>query len=134
MVLVGVKKLARIKVRGIVQGVGFRPFVFRLAHDYNLKGWVRNTSGSVEIEVEGDQGEAEEPGRELLLSTEHGAPPRRPEAAAPSSLIFRGSGQLVAISILRAQGPRSFSSGVYSTASSMRRVSKRTPRRSAWKK
>ncbi|MFC1937770.1 carbamoyltransferase HypF [Chloroflexota bacterium] len=52
--LVGTTKSAHIKVRGIVQGVGFRPFIYRLAGKYNLKGWVRNTSGNVEIEVEGD--------------------------------------------------------------------------------
>ncbi len=51
--LVGEKKLAKISVRGVVQGVGFRPFVYRLAQDYSLKGWVRNTSGNVQIEVEG---------------------------------------------------------------------------------
>ncbi len=55
MVLVRAKKLAKIKVCGVVQGVGFRPFVYRLAHEHNLKGWVRNTSGSVEIEVEGNE-------------------------------------------------------------------------------
>jgi len=55
MVQVRVGKLARIKVRGVVQGVGFRPFVYRLAQEHNLKGWVRNTSGSVEIEVEGGE-------------------------------------------------------------------------------
>ena len=48
-------RLARVTVKGVVQGVGFRPFVYRLAHHHNLKGWVRNTSGSVEIEVEGDE-------------------------------------------------------------------------------
>ncbi len=47
-------KLARISVRGIVQGVGFRPFVYRLAQEHGLSGWVRNTSGNVEIEVEGE--------------------------------------------------------------------------------
>jgi hydrogenase maturation protein HypF len=57
MVLTRVGRLARITVRGVVQGVGFRPFVYRLAHEYALKGWVRNTSGSVDIEVEGN-GEA----------------------------------------------------------------------------
>jgi hydrogenase maturation protein HypF len=46
-------KSIRVSVQGIVQGVGFRPFVYRLAKIHNLKGWVRNTSGSVEIEVEG---------------------------------------------------------------------------------
>jgi hydrogenase maturation protein HypF len=50
-------KLAEIKVQGIVQGVGFRPYVFRLAQEHNLTGWVRNTSGSVEIEVEGSAGD-----------------------------------------------------------------------------
>jgi len=55
MMLVRVKKLAKIKVRGVVQGVGFRPFVYRLACEHNLKGWVRNTSGNVAIEVEGNE-------------------------------------------------------------------------------
>jgi len=55
MVLVRVKKLARVKVRGVVQGVGFRPFVYRLAREHNLNGWVRNTSANVAIEVEGDE-------------------------------------------------------------------------------
>lgn len=45
----------RIKVYGVVQGVGFRPFVYRLAKKYELKGWVLNTSSSVEIEVEGEK-------------------------------------------------------------------------------
>jgi len=42
-----------ISVRGVVQGVGFRPFVYRLAHEHGLAGWVLNHSGGVEIEVEG---------------------------------------------------------------------------------
>ncbi len=53
--LVKTRKLAKIKVWGVVQGVGFRPFIYRLAHEHNLTGWVRNTSGSVEIDVEGDE-------------------------------------------------------------------------------
>jgi len=48
-------KAMRISVRGVVQGVGFRPFVYKLAHEYSLTGWVRNTSGNVEIEVEGKE-------------------------------------------------------------------------------
>ncbi len=43
-----------IRVNGLVQGVGFRPFVYRLAKGYRLTGWVRNTSRGVEIEAEGD--------------------------------------------------------------------------------
>ncbi|NWF77734.1 MAG: carbamoyltransferase HypF [Chloroflexi bacterium] len=46
-------KLASISVRGVVQGVGFRPFVYGLAVKHNLKGWVYNTSEDVRIEVEG---------------------------------------------------------------------------------
>ncbi len=38
---------------GRVQGVGFRPFVYRLAHSFELTGWVRNDSGAVEIHAEG---------------------------------------------------------------------------------
>lgn len=48
--------LAHIKVNGIVQGVGFRPFVYRLAKKLNLKGYVLNLGDAgVEIEVEGDK-------------------------------------------------------------------------------
>ena len=43
-----------ITVRGVVQGVGFRPFVHRLASRFGLAGWVENTPGSVVIHVEGD--------------------------------------------------------------------------------
>ncbi len=43
----------RLQVRGAVQGVGFRPFVYRLAREMGLDGWVRNDSHGVEIEVEG---------------------------------------------------------------------------------
>ena len=43
----------RMQVRGVVQGVGFRPFVFRLARRLDLAGWVRNTSWGVELEVQG---------------------------------------------------------------------------------
>ncbi|AGG06889.1 MULTISPECIES: carbamoyltransferase HypF [Dehalococcoides] len=38
---------------GVVQGVGFRPFVYQLAAKHRLNGWVRNTSAGVEIEAEG---------------------------------------------------------------------------------
>ena len=46
---------AQIRVSGQVQGVGFRPFVFKLAHELGLTGWVRNDSEGVEIAVEGEQ-------------------------------------------------------------------------------
>ena len=43
----------RLRIRGAVQGVGFRPFVYRLARELALAGWVRNDSHGVEVEVEG---------------------------------------------------------------------------------
>ncbi len=42
-----------VEIRGIVQGVGFRPFLNRLAEKYGVTGWARNTSGGVEAELEG---------------------------------------------------------------------------------
>ena len=43
----------RLTISGIVQGVGFRPFLHRLANRLELGGWVRNTAGGVELELEG---------------------------------------------------------------------------------
>jgi hydrogenase maturation protein HypF len=45
----------RVRVRGIVQGVGYRPFVWRLAHELGIAGWVRNDAQGVEIAAEGAQ-------------------------------------------------------------------------------
>ena len=47
-------KRAGIRVAGIVQGVGFRPFVYRLAQQYKLNGFVLNDEKGVWIEVEGE--------------------------------------------------------------------------------
>ena len=49
----------KIHIRGIVQGVGFRPFVYNLAQRMGLHGFVLNSSAGVTIEVEGNQGELE---------------------------------------------------------------------------
>ena len=43
----------KISVRGVVQGVGFRPFIYRLATELGLNGWVLNSAQGVFIEVEG---------------------------------------------------------------------------------
>jgi len=43
----------RIDIAGRVQGVGFRPFVYRLAEEHRLAGWVNNSPSGVHIEVEG---------------------------------------------------------------------------------
>ncbi|MBI3170078.1 MAG: carbamoyltransferase HypF [Chloroflexi bacterium] len=60
-----------ISVTGVVQGVGFRPFVFGLAKRLDLRGWVRNTSGGVEIVVQGQISKVES----LIHSLETEAPP-----------------------------------------------------------
>ena len=65
------RALLRIDVRGIVQGVGFRPFIHRLVERHGLTGWVRNSSEGAELELEG-------PGEELaafLRELETEAPP-----------------------------------------------------------
>ncbi len=50
----------KILVRGIVQGVGFRPFVYNLAQRFRLAGFVLNSSAGVTIEVEGDAARIEQ--------------------------------------------------------------------------
>jgi hydrogenase maturation protein HypF len=44
-----------VTITGVVQGVGFRPFVYNLATESSLAGWVLNHSGGVELEVEGPE-------------------------------------------------------------------------------
>lgn len=70
----------RVSVRGAVQGVGFRPFVFRLAQTLNLAGWVTNSTSGVFIEVEAERPrleafldalQREKPPRAFIQSLEH---------------------------------------------------------------
>src|SRR5205085_10733539 len=49
-----VRERRAVAVRGIVQGVAFRPFIYALARRHGLAGWVRNDAEGVHIEVEGD--------------------------------------------------------------------------------
>ncbi len=55
----------RLSIRGIVQGVGFRPFIHKLVREWGLKGVIRNTSSGVELELEGERAELERFAREL---------------------------------------------------------------------
>ena len=70
----------KVLIGGAVQGVGFRPFVFRLAQELSLKGWVNNNSQGVWIEIEGAQDvlnmflqrlESEKPPHAFITSLEH---------------------------------------------------------------
>ena len=48
-----------IHIRGIVQGVGFRPFIHKLVGSRGLRGYIENTSSGVELELEGERGALE---------------------------------------------------------------------------
>ena len=70
----------QVTIHGAVQGVGFRPFVYRLAKEIGLNGWVKNNTAGVFIEVEGCEGDlrqflsrlkSEKPERSFIQSCEH---------------------------------------------------------------
>jgi hydrogenase maturation protein HypF len=60
---------------GRVQGVGFRPFVYRLAKKYEINGWVRNTSGQVEVHIEGSAEKLDSFRRELIQGPQPSSQP-----------------------------------------------------------
>ncbi|MHC4196761.1 MAG: carbamoyltransferase HypF [Planctomycetota bacterium] len=74
------QKRVRVSVSGVVQGVGFRPFVYRLASSLGLAGYVMNLSWGVLIEAEGEEGRL----NELILRI----PREKPPLARISSLEF----------------------------------------------
>ena len=61
-----------LRLQGLVQGVGFRPFVHRLARRLHLQGWVRNGPDGVELELEGPQNQLER----FLAALQTEPPPR----------------------------------------------------------
>lgn len=73
----------RITIRGAVQGVGFRPFVYRVATEMRLVGWVSNSPQGVFVEVEG----APEALRAFLLRLEAERPPRASIQSLESSFL-----------------------------------------------
>jgi hydrogenase maturation protein HypF len=79
-----------IQVRGIVQGVGFRPFVYKLARSLRLSGHVFNSSAGVTIEIEGSESEVEE-----FLNGLQVDPPQLAEIAeiAVSELAVKGDSE-----------------------------------------
>ncbi|RMD67969.1 MAG: carbamoyltransferase HypF, partial [Gammaproteobacteria bacterium] len=81
-------KAILLHLGGRVQGVGFRPFVYRLAHEYKLCGWIRNLSGEVAIFLQGPEEDIQSFTRALV---ERAPPLAKPEIlsmapAAPASL------------------------------------------------
>jgi hydrogenase maturation protein HypF len=71
-------KAMQINIDGKVQGVGFRPFVYRLACELSLNGWVRNRSDGVFIHAEGQP--------DNLKDFLHLLPSRAPEVSVISRL------------------------------------------------
>ena len=72
------KSACGIRVRGVVQGVGFRPFVFRLAQANRLAGWVLNDEDGVEIHLEGTE--------PALYAFVHSLQTNRPSAASITAI------------------------------------------------
>jgi hydrogenase maturation protein HypF len=79
-----------VRVGGQVQGVGFRPFVYRLARELDLAGWVRNDARGVEIEIQGESAgierflarlAAEAPPLARIDAVETAARPPQPDSA-----------------------------------------------------
>lgn len=100
----------RIRVTGIVQGVGYRPFVWRLAQELKLAGWVRNDAEGVEIAAEGAPAQVDT----LLRRLRAEAPPLarvdtvHAVTLAPAGFIdffIAGSGVNSATNITTAIGP-----------------------------
>ncbi|MFT3864463.1 MAG: carbamoyltransferase HypF [Solirubrobacterales bacterium] len=83
------RRRVRARVTGTVQGVGFRPFVYRLAGELGLDGWVLNDTRGVVIEAEGEAAAV----AELLVRVEGEAPPLAAvESIEPTDLEPRRQG------------------------------------------
>ena len=83
----GLEIAQRIRIQGRIQGVGFRPFVCRLARRLGLRGWVRNRSGEVDLHVEGEPAQISQFIRAIYAE----APPlARPETPCIEDAEFLG--------------------------------------------
>jgi hydrogenase maturation protein HypF len=68
----GTGSAVEVVVFGVVQGVGFRPFIYRLAHDLGCKGWVKNIGFGVEIHIERDESSDFQ---DFLFALQNSSPP-----------------------------------------------------------
>lgn len=80
----------RIHIQGIVQGVGFRPFIHKLVQSYGLKGYVKNSSSGVEMELEGK--------REVLERFVKALPEKAPKLAVIERIRAEYSDELCGFS------------------------------------
>lgn len=80
----------RLRVRGTVQGVGFRPFVYRLALELDLDGWVVNDAEGVLVEVQGEPAPVEAFARRLAYEAPALARVERVEREARRPVSARG--------------------------------------------
>ncbi len=80
---------AEVVVFGVVQGVGFRPFIYRLAHEFQYKGWVKNIGFGVEIHVESKE---KTDFKDFLKALQEKKPPlSQIEEIIHKSALFKGS-------------------------------------------
>jgi len=92
----------KVSVRGAVQGVGFRPFIFRLATQLGLNGWVLNSAQGVLIEVEG----ARDVLRQFLLRIEKEKPARASIQSLESCVLDAVGYDRFQISYSEQSGPK----------------------------
>ncbi len=84
------RKRQAVLVRGVVQGVGFRPFIFRLAHETRLGGFIGNNTDGVTIEIEGEGSQLET----FLARLRTDAPPMsRIDSVAVEDLVPTGESE-----------------------------------------
>jgi hydrogenase maturation protein HypF len=95
----------RIRVTGVVQGVGFRPFVHRLANDLALGGYVGNDAGGVFVEVEGQPSDVARFERRLL---DEAPPMARIAGVEPTQVGTTGERQFRIVESDRGGGARTF--------------------------
>jgi len=91
----------RLVCRGAVQGVGFRPAVYRLATSLALSGWVRNDAAGATVEVEGDAASVES----FLTGLRDALPPLAPARTPSPWRSWRPPATRTSPSSLRLQGP-----------------------------
>lgn len=91
----------RYRVSGLVQGVGFRPFVFRLARELGVAGWVRNTPGGVDILAAAPEATL----REFAARLRRDAPPAARVVAVEARPTTASAGAAFAIRPSTAGGP-----------------------------